>query len=198
MTRYYAFNGDADGVCALQQLRLSETGDATLVTGVKRDIRLLDRVDALAGDEVTVLDISLDRNRTALLRLLGCGALVRYFDHHYAGELPEHPRFEAHIEEIYGVKVGRDLISKVTDEVMDDVRAWSKRPLEDIYPIVFLDCMVLKIRESCSSPNEDSARKLVYLALQNATPQWMRTRNWTAALLAFKIHFGDRVPDTAG
>jgi putative transposase len=282
---------------------------------------------------------------------------------------------EAHLEEIYGVKVGRDLISRVTDAVMDDVRDWCKRPLEDIYPIVFLDCMVLKIREggtvqrralylalgvtldgdrdvlgmwfqetegakfwmqvlsdlksrgvrdiliacvdgltgfpdaieavfpkttvqTClvhlirsslkyvprrerekvardlkpiytaidadhaqaeleafdekwgarfpvitqawlnawehvipflafpaevrrviyttnaiealnrqlrkaiktkgSFPSEDAARKLVYLALQNAVPQWTRTRNWTVALLAFKIHFGDRVPDTAG
>jgi putative transposase len=282
---------------------------------------------------------------------------------------------EAHLQEIYGVKVGRDLISRVTDGVMDDVRDWAKRPLEDIYPIVFLDCMVIKVRESgsvqrralylalgvtldgdrdvlgmwfqetegakfwmqvltelkqrgvhdiliccvdgltgfpeaieaifpkttvqtCivhlirnslkyvprrereqvardlkpiytaidadhaqteletfdekwgqrfpvitqawlnaweyvtpflafppevrrviyttnaiealnrqlrkaiktkgSFPNEDAASKLVYLALQNATPQWTRTRNWTAALLAFKIHFGDRVPDTAG
>jgi putative transposase len=281
---------------------------------------------------------------------------------------------EAHLEEIYGVKVGRDLISRVTDAVMDDVRDWAKRPLEDIYPIVFLDCMVIKIREggtvqrralylalgvtldgdrdvlgmwfqetegakfwmqvlndlktrgvrdiliccvdglngfpeaieaifprttvqTClvhlirsslkyvprrereqvardlkpiytakdadqaqaeleafdekwgqrfpvitqawlnaweyvipflafpaevrrviyttnaiealnrqlrkaiktkgSFPNEDAARKLVYLALQNAVPQWTRTRNWTTALLAFKIHFGDRVPDTA-
>jgi putative transposase len=280
----------------------------------------------------------------------------------------------AHLEEIYGVQVGRDLISKVTDGVMDDVREWGKRPLEDVYPIVFLDCMVLKIREggtvqrralylalgvtldgerdvlgmwfqesegakfwmqvlndlktrgvsdiliccvdgltgfpdaieaifpqttvqTCivhlirsslkyvprrereqvardlkpiytatdaeqahaelelfdekwgarfpvitqawlnawehvtpflafpaevrrviyttnaiealnrqlrkaiktkgSFPNEDAARKLVYLALQNAVPAWTRTRNWTAALLAFKIHFGDRVPDNA-
>jgi putative transposase len=280
----------------------------------------------------------------------------------------------AHLQEIYGVKVSRELISKVTDAVMDDVREWAKRPLEDIYPIVFLDCMVLKVREggsvqrralylalgvtldgdrdvlgmwfqetegakfwmqvlndlktrgvrdvliacvdgltgfpdaieaifpkttvqTCivhliraslryvprrereqvardlkpiytvkdadqaqaeleafdekwgqrfpvitqtwlnawenvtpflafpdevrrviyttnaiealnrqlrkaiktkgSFPNEDAARKLVYLALQNAVPQWTRTRNWTAALLAFKIHFGDRVPDTA-
>jgi putative transposase len=282
---------------------------------------------------------------------------------------------EAHLEEIYGVKVGRDLISRVTDGVMDDVREWAKRPLEDIYPIVFLDCMVIKVRDggsvgrralylalgvtldgdrdvlgmwfqetegakfwmqvlsdlktrgvrdiliccvdgltgfpeaieaifpattvqTCivhliraslkyvprrereqvardlkpiytaidadhaqaelerfderwgqrfpvitqawlnawehvtpflafpaevrrviyttnaiealnrqlrkaiktkgSFPNEDAARKLVYLALQNAVPQWTRTRNWTVALLAFKIHFGDRVPDTAG
>jgi putative transposase len=280
----------------------------------------------------------------------------------------------AHLQEIYGVDVGRDLISRVTDAVMDDVREWAKRPLEDIYPIVFLDCMVLKIRDggsvqrralylalgvtlegerdvlgmwfqetegakfwmqvladlkqrgvqdiliacvdgltgfpdaieavfpkttvqTCivhliraslryvprrereqvardlkpiytakdadqaqaeleafdekwgarfpvitqgwlnawehvipflafpeevrrviyttnaiealnrqlrkaiktkgSFPTEDSARKLVYLALQNAVPQWTRTRNWTTALLAFKIHFGDRVPDTA-
>ncbi len=281
---------------------------------------------------------------------------------------------EAHLAEIYGVKVGRDLISRVTDAVMDDVRAWAQRPLEDVYPIVFLDCLVLKIREGGSVqrracylalgvtvdgdrdvlgmwfqetegakfwmqvlselkqrgvqdiliacvdgltgfpdaieaifpkttvqtcivhlirnslkyvprrereqvardlkpiytavdadaaqtaleafdekwgqrfpvitqawlnawehvipflafpdevrrviyttnaiealnrqlrkaiktkghfPNEDAARKLIYLALINAVPQWTRTRNWTIALLAFKIHFGDRLPDTA-
>jgi putative transposase len=44
-------------------------------------------------------------------------------------------------------------------------------------------------------PNEDAARKIIYLALNNAVPQWTRTRNWTAALLAFKIHFQDRLPD---
>src|SRR5271170_3009393 len=280
----------------------------------------------------------------------------------------------AHLEEIYGVNVGRDLISRVTDGVMDDVREWAKRPLEDIYPVVFLDCMVLKIREggtvgrralylalgvtldgdrdvlgmwfqetegakfwmqvltdlktrgvrdiliACVDgltgfpeaieaifpkttvqtcivhlirnslkyvprrereqvardlkpiytatdadqahaeleafdekwgqrfpvitqawlnaweyvtpflafgpevrrvvyttnaiealnrqlrkaiktkghfPNEDAARKLIYLAIMNAVPAWTRTRNWTIALLAFKIHFGDRLPDTA-
>jgi putative transposase len=281
---------------------------------------------------------------------------------------------EAHLAEIYGVKVGRELISKVTDAVMDDVRAWAQRPLEDVYPVIFLDCLVLKIREGgcvqrracylalgitvegdrdvlgmwfqetegakfwmqvltdlkqrgvqdilicCVDglkgfpeaieaifpkttvqtcivhlirhslkyvprrereqvardlkpiytatdadaaqaalerfdekwgqrfpvitqawltawehvipflafppevrrviyttnaiealnrqlrkaiktkghfPNEDAARKLIYLALVNAVPQWTRTRNWTIALLAFKIHFGDRLPDTA-
>jgi len=277
-----------------------------------------------------------------------------------------------HLQEIYGVEVGRDLISRVTDAVMDDVRAWQQRPLDDVYPIVFLDCMVLKVREGGSVqrkacylalgvaldgdrdvlgmwfqetegakfwmqvltdlktrgvrdiliacvdglkgfpeaieavfpkttvqtcivhlirhslkyvprrefehvardlkpiytaidadaahaaleafdekwgtrfpvitqawlnsweyvtpflafppevrrviyttnaiealnrqlrkaiktkghfPNEDAARKLIYLAIQNAVPQWTRTRNWTTALLAFKIHFGDRLPD---
>jgi len=121
MTRFYAFNGDADGLCALQQLRLVETGDARLVTGVKRDIALLERVDAAAGDEVTVLDISLDRNRAALLRLLGSGASVRYFDHHYAGALPVHPRFEPHIEE-----TGDVCTSVLVDRYLDGRhRAWA-------------------------------------------------------------------------
>jgi putative transposase len=279
---------------------------------------------------------------------------------------------EAHLAEIYGVKVGRDLISRVTDAVMEDARAWQTRPLEDVYPVVFLDCMVLKIREGGSVqrracylamaigmdgdrevlgmwfqanegakfwmqvladlkqrgvndiliacvdglkgfpeaieatfpattvqtcivhlirhslkyvprrqyeqvakdlrpiytaidadqamhaleafeekwgqqipvigqawrsawehvtpfmafppevrrviyttnaiealnrqlrkavktkghfPTEDAARKLIYLAIQNAVPQWTRTRGWTKAMLAFKIHFGDRLPD---
>ena len=279
---------------------------------------------------------------------------------------------EAHLAEIYGVNVGRDLISRVTDDVMDDVRAWQQRPLDDVYPVVFLDCLVLKIREGgtvqrracylalgvtvegerdvlgmwfeetegakfwmqvlselkqrgvqdilicCVDglkgfpeaieaifpqtvvqtcvvhlirhslkyvprrereqvardlkpiytavdadaaqqaleafdekwgkrfpvitqawlnaweyaipflafppevrrviyttnaiealnrqlrkaiktkghfPNEEAARKLIYLAITNAVPAWTRTRNWTTALLAFKIHFGDRLPD---
>jgi putative transposase len=278
----------------------------------------------------------------------------------------------AHLQEIYGVDVGHDLISRVTDAVMDDVRAWQQRPLDDVYPVVFLDCLVLKIREGGSVqrracylalgvtvdgdrdvlgmwfqetegakfwmqvltelkqrgvkdiliacvdglkgfpeaieaifpattvqtcivhlirhslrfvprrereqvardlkpiytavdadaaqlelerfdekwgqrfpvitqawldawehvtpflafppevrrviyttnaiealnrqlrkaiktkghfPNEDAARKLIYLAVTNAVPAWTRTRNWTVALLAFKIHFGDRLPD---
>jgi putative transposase len=278
---------------------------------------------------------------------------------------------QAYLQDLYGVEVGRDLISRVTDAVMEDARAWATRPLEDVYPIVFLDCLVLKIREGGSVqrracylalgvtlegdrdvlglwfqetegakfwmqvltelkqrgvqdiliacvdglkgfpeaieavfprttvqtcivhlirhslkyvprreregvardlkpiytaldadaaqaelerfdekwgarfpvitqawlnaweyvtpflafgpevrrviyttnaiealnrqlrkaiktkghfPNEDAARKLIYLAVLNAVPAWTRTRNWTAALLAFKIHFGDRLP----
>ncbi len=212
---------------------------------------------------------------------------------------------EAHLAEIYGVKVGRDLISRVTDAVMDDLREWQQRPLDDVYPVVFLDALVLKIREGgtvqrracylalgvtvegerdvlgmwfqeaegakfwmqvlselkqrgvqdilvcCVDglkgfpvitqawlnaweymipflafppelrrvvyttnaiealnrqlrkaiktkghfPNEEAARKLIYLAITNAVPAWTRTRNWTTALLAIKIHFGDRLPE---
>src|SRR5580704_1918544 len=67
---------------------------------------------------------------------------------------------EAHIAEIYGVHVGRDLISRVTDAVMDDARAWQQRPLDDVYPVVFLDALVLKIREGGSVQ-----RRACYLAL---------------------------------
>jgi putative transposase len=279
---------------------------------------------------------------------------------------------ERHLADLYGVKVGRDLISRVTDAVVEDVREWQQRPLDDVYPVVFLDALVLKIREGgtvqrracylalgvsvegdrdvlgmwfqeaegakfwmqvlselkqrgvrdilicCVDglkgfpeaieaifpatvvqtcivhlirhslryvprrereqvardlkpiytavdqdsaqaaldafdelwgarfpvitqswlnawehvtpflafppelrrvvyttnaiealnrqlrkaiktkghfPNEEAARKLIYLAITNAVPAWTRTRNWTTALLAFKIHFGDRLPD---
>jgi len=95
---YDIFNGDADGLCALHQLRLVEPRDATLITGVKRDIALLGQVSAGPGDEITVLDLSLDTNRQALLDALRIGARVRYFDHHFAGEIPRHKSLEAHID----------------------------------------------------------------------------------------------------
>jgi len=100
MTHYDVFNGDADGICALQQLRLAQPLDSTLVTGVKRDIALLDRVTAAAGDSVTVLDVSLDKNRASLVRLLEGGASVRYFDHHFPGEIPSHPNLDVHVETV--------------------------------------------------------------------------------------------------
>jgi hypothetical protein len=98
MRHYDVFNGDADGICALHQLRLAEPRDSVLVTGIKRDIALLSRVPAQAGDCVTVLDISLARNREALVDLLGRGVLVWYFDHHFAGEPPIHPGLHLRVD----------------------------------------------------------------------------------------------------
>jgi hypothetical protein len=97
-TFYDIFNGDADGICALHQLRLEEPRSSVLVTGVKRDIVLLDRVDAAAGDELTVLDISLKSNVIELERLLGQGAHCRYFDHHATGEIPQHANLSTFID----------------------------------------------------------------------------------------------------
>jgi hypothetical protein len=92
------FNGDADGICALHQLRLVDPANSELVTGPKRDISLLKRVKAGAGDRITVLDIALSKNRDALDALLEAGAQVRYFDHHQPGDIPSHPLFEPHID----------------------------------------------------------------------------------------------------
>ncbi len=91
-------NGDADGLFALIQLRLAEPGESTLVTGRKHDIALLDRVQAAPGDRITVCDISIERNASALSRLLEQGASVLYFDHHVARVQPSHPALEAHID----------------------------------------------------------------------------------------------------
>ena len=93
------FNGDADGICGLVQLRLAEPRQSHLVTGIKRDIQLLQRVDAKAGDRVTVLDISLDKNRDHLQRILQTGAEVFYVDHHYAGEIPASACLQSMINE---------------------------------------------------------------------------------------------------
>lgn len=51
-----------------------------------------------------------------------------------------------HLGEIYGVEVSKDFISKVTDSVLEDVRAWQTRPLDDCYLIVWIDALVVKIR----------------------------------------------------
>ena len=98
MKFYDVFNGDADGICALHQFRLAYPREAALVSGVKRDIRLLGRVDAAAGDEVSVFDISLDVNREALVRTLAAGARVQWFDHHHAGEIPAAATLRAYID----------------------------------------------------------------------------------------------------
>jgi hypothetical protein len=89
MTDFDVFNGDADGLCALTQLRNAEPREAQLVTGVKRDINLLQQVHAEAGSRITVLDVSLDKNREGLQRALDAGARVFYCDHHFAGDIPD-------------------------------------------------------------------------------------------------------------
>jgi len=98
MTCYDVFNGDADGICALQQLRLQFPREAERISGLKRDIDLLQRVDAGAGDEITVLDVSLDKNRDALVQALANGASVFYADHHFPGEIPDSESLDCHID----------------------------------------------------------------------------------------------------
>ena len=67
---------------------------------------------------------------------------------------------QAHLEDMYGAEVSPTLISSVTDAVMDDVRTWQSRPLDALYPIVYLDCIHVKVRD-----NGTVKTKAVYLAL---------------------------------
>ncbi|EGR1593084.1 TPA: DHH family phosphoesterase [Vibrio parahaemolyticus] len=95
---YDIFNGDADGIIALLQLRLADPIDSQLITGVKRDIKLVEKVDVQAGDGLTVLDISMEKNMAGLEQALAQGAHVFYADHHKAGDIPQHGNLDAHID----------------------------------------------------------------------------------------------------
>ncbi len=94
---YDVFNGDADGIIALLQLRLAEPKTSTLVTGVKRDIKLLKPLKCRTSDSLTVLDISMEKNKASLEAILAVGAQVFYFDHHKSGDIPQNMNLKAHI-----------------------------------------------------------------------------------------------------
>lgn len=66
----------------------------------------------------------------------------------------------SHLSELYGTEIGRDTVSRITDAVLEDVQAWRTRPLEQVYPIVYFDAMVVKVREDRSVQN-----RACYLAL---------------------------------
>ncbi len=67
---------------------------------------------------------------------------------------------QGHLEEMYGTEVSPSLISAVTDAVIDDVKLWQARPLDPLYPIVYLDCIHVKVRDTGAVRN-----KAVYLAI---------------------------------
>lgn len=110
------------------------------------------------------LDVPRDRNGTFEPRLVKKGEKqLNGFDERiislYARGMTTRD-IQAHFEEAYGVEVSPTFISQVTNAVMDEVHAWQQRPLNALYPIVYLDCLVVRSRESGSVQN-----KSVYLAL---------------------------------
>ena len=115
------FNGDADGICALHQLRLKNPARSTLITGVKRHTRLLEGLDPPPGAQLTVLDVAMKENGEDVRRLLRAGCRIRYFDHHFPGEIPEHPALETHIDTSPDV-----CTSLLVDRALDGAfRAWA-------------------------------------------------------------------------
>ena len=84
--RWYAYNGDADGICSMVQWGLVYGIEGQRVTGVKRDIELLERVNPNPNDEIIVMDISLARNHARAVELSTQGFDITWFDHHLAGD----------------------------------------------------------------------------------------------------------------
>lgn len=67
---------------------------------------------------------------------------------------------QGHLHELYGTEVSPELVSRVTDAVLEDVQEWRKRPLAPVWPVIFLDALVIRVREGGTV-----RRKAVYLAL---------------------------------
>ena len=67
---------------------------------------------------------------------------------------------QGHLSELYSVDVSPDLISRVTDAVLEEVRDWQNRPLDPVYPVIFFDALRVKIRDEGLVKN-----KAVYIAL---------------------------------
>lgn len=84
--RWFAYNGDADGICSMVQWGLVHGIEGTRITGVKRDILLLDRVYPNEGDELIVMDISHARNQKLAQKISSTGIKITWFDHHLAGD----------------------------------------------------------------------------------------------------------------
>ncbi|SQD79780.1 DHH family phosphoesterase [Moritella yayanosii] len=95
---YDVFNGDADGIIALLQLRLNEPKQSTLITGVKRDNSLLKHVDVTKASAVVALDISMEKNTEALTSILANDIPVFYCDHHRTGAIPQSDKLTALVD----------------------------------------------------------------------------------------------------
>ena len=121
MTDFDIFNGDADRILSLIQLRLAEPREAELVTGRKRDIALLKKIENGAGKNLTVLDISMHANKEDLVRLLNDGAKIFYADHHHAGDIPANNSLTALID-----PSPETCTAMIVDNYLDGAyRAWS-------------------------------------------------------------------------
>jgi hypothetical protein len=129
MSNYDLFNGDADGICALILLRLAHPKESTLITGIKRDIKLLknlmEQVKLKQGDEVVVLDVSMAKNTEYLNRVLNVGANVFYADHHQMGDKPEHEGLDAHINTASNTCTALIVSAYLKNQLKAESHAWA-------------------------------------------------------------------------
>src|SRR4051812_29525524 len=94
---------------------------------------------------------------------------------------------QGHLRELYSLEVSPDLVSAVTDAVLDEVTEWQNRPLEALYPLVFLDAIRVKVRDEGTVRN-----KAVYVALgvradgtKEVLGLWIERKRCHRALLAW-------------
>lgn len=129
MASYDLFNGDADGICSLIQLRLAEPKESILITGIKRDIKLLknltEQVTLQAGDEVTVLDVSMAKNTEYLLATIDAGANVFYADHHQSGDIPVHKNLTALINTAFNTCTALIVSAHLKGRLKKESHAWA-------------------------------------------------------------------------
>ena len=98
MKTYFVFNGDADGICAAHQLYLKKPQQFEAITGVKRDIALLKKIEQVSDSSINVFDIAVEKNLPFLSRLFEQNCKILWFDHHISHELPEHGNIDYHIQ----------------------------------------------------------------------------------------------------
>jgi putative transposase len=99
------------------------------------------------------MPVSVPRDRDGSFEPKIVGKHQRHFDGFddkilsmYAGGMSVR-EIQGHLGEIYGTEVSADLISRVTDAVVDELKVWQQRPLDAVYPIVYLDALVIKVRD---------------------------------------------------
>ena len=94
---------------------------------------------------------------------------------------------------------GRTVLTSPDTISVETVKGHGEHPPPFIRDTNAIEALNRQLRKAIKTkghfPNREAAKKLIYLAIVNAVPAWTRTRNWTTALLAFKIHFGDRLPE---
>jgi transposase-like protein len=114
---------------------------------------------------------------------------------------------QAQLKDMYDVEGSATLISEVTDAVIDEVKTWQARSLAAVYPLMWLDVIVVKVRENGRMalrkvtqnhrvfPNDEAVLKVIYLAIGNVSQKWtMPIREWKPALNRFAIQFEGRFP----
>ena len=84
----------------------------------------------------------------------------------------------AHFDDVYGATVSKDTISRITDKVIEEMTEWCNRPLESVYPVVFIDAIVVKVRDGQVTNRPDLRRHRGHLRRGTRHPRVVGRRRW--------------------